>query len=261
MSLKIFFFRVYRYLRYWLLALDEHSLQSPFLFQLYTQALSPSNLNKITRPTIEELRKSLLAGRHTIANTYGSGSSLSTSQRGSIRGIAKFGVSTPKQSEILVNLIEWTKAETVLELGTSLGLNTLYLSEANTTKEVVTVEGNQELALLSRLHFESHGASNIDQINDDIDHFLDNDHRRYDLVYIDANHTLDATIRYFRKCMDLISSEGVIILDDINWSPDMNRAWNSILEDNKTCIFVENYEIGIVFVNRPSEQKHYILRF
>lgn len=242
--------------------MDDHSLQSPFVFDIYREALFPSRRKKIIDASIEKLRKKLLFETRSIgANTKGSGSSISKNNAMKLNKIARSGISSRRQSEILVNLAETLGCKTVLELGTSLGLNAMYLAKSKEISQVVTVEGNDRLALEANKHFEEAQIANIKVVASDIDDFWDMNTRKFDMVYIDANHTFEATVRYFEKSLSILSGQGVIVIDDINWSPDMSKAWTFIVSNFENNITIENSKIGIVFVHKLPKTAHYILRF
>lgn len=242
--------------------MDEHSLQSPFLFQIYQKALNPSLRKKQSDECVESLRKGLSKDERSIVmNNFGSGSKLLVKNSKKISSIAKSGISERKQSEILVNLIEAQKSQYILELGTSLGLNAIYMSFADGVQKITTVEGNQELAEIARDNFKNAETANIELVLSDIDLFLTGTNDLYNFVYIDANHTYEAVRRYFSRALALISDHGIIVVDDINWSQGMRIAWQSLIKDYPDHLYIENDKMGIVFVKVKVEQNHYFLRF
>ena len=48
------------------------------------------------------------------------------------------------------------------------------------------------------------------------------------LIYIDGNHIFDSTIRYFNLLGKASGYRCIMVLDDINWSGEMARAWKII---------------------------------
>ncbi len=242
--------------------MDEHSLQSPFLFDVYQQALNPSRRKKVKNIEIEAIRKRLYKdSRHIEVDSLGSKSSLAFSRSKQISAIAKAGISDRNQSEILVNLLEYQSSKVILELGTSLGLNTIYMSQAGVVERVVTVDGNSELCEISQSHFSELEIQGIELINTDIDAFILETNETFDFVYMDANHTYEATKRYFSFALDRLSKSGTIVIDDINWSQEMKKAWLEIQQDYSDHVYIENDKIGIVFANVKSLNGNYILRF
>ena len=262
MSISLIFFRIFQYIKYWLLRLDEHSLQSPFLFELYQQCLNKSSRKQIINHEIENLRVNLHQDqRRIMMNSYGSGTRLLSRQSNNIGAIAKGGISSRIDSEILVNLIQHYKCKTLLELGTSLGINTCYLSKESNLEKIVSIEGNEELASIAEYNLKKLNCDNVELICNDIDDYFRSLDGKFDLIYIDANHTFDATNRYFNYALNHLSQYGIIVIDDIYWTPEMSNAWESIRTNNSEHLFVENDRIGIVFAFKKNEKNHYVLNF
>jgi predicted O-methyltransferase YrrM len=76
---------------------------------------------------------------------FGAGSKTFSSNNRKISDLTKKGTSTTKQSETLYKLINFLNCKTSIELGTSIGLNTLYMAKANKNGEVFTLEGSKNL--------------------------------------------------------------------------------------------------------------------
>ncbi|MFY0626663.1 MAG: class I SAM-dependent methyltransferase [Reichenbachiella sp.] len=263
MSVLIILFRVYRYVHYWLYKMDEHSLHSPFVFSLYKNSLK-SYSNEIPIITsAESIRKKLRNDHREIdLATLGSQSQIRNNQK--ISSISRLGISNLKTSKMLSSLIQHIGAKSVLELGTSVGINTIYLAKAGGVEEVVSIEGNKSLVEIASECFDDFGLDNIDLQNKDVDVCLDellDRKREFDFVFMDANHTEVATKRYFEKVSQIVSKNSIIVLDDINWSPGMNRAWQEIKESSKEQLIVENYQFGMVFSGKIPASGSYILDF
>lgn len=243
------------------MVLDEHSLQSPFVYDLYCHSLRRSTRRKRCNPDVELLRKQLILESSTIqVSTMGAGSSMPATQARRVSQIAASGISSTDQSEILVNLIEQFDCQSILELGTSLGLNAINLSRAIGVDRVVTIEGNRELANKATAHFDQLDINNISLKVNDIDDYFDSNQDTFDMIYIDANHTYEATIRYFDKGLKILNNNGIIIIDDINWSREMARAWTHLTSKN-TFLTIENDKLGIIFASKSLKKNNYILRF
>lgn len=263
MTLSIVSFRLARYLRFWLLSLDGHSLQSPFLFHWYNNVLNRASINISGFKPIESLRYKLKQDHRTIElNTIGARSTLRSSTK--LSSIASHGVTGSKNSRLLLSIIQELSAEHVLELGTSIGLNTAYMAMSTSVLEVDTVESNLVLCDLSKSHMAELNCSNVMVHHVSIDNFLNQalvSKRRYDFVFMDANHTFESTVRYFSMCTEIVSEQAIIVLDDINWSPAMKNAWQHIRRTYQQYLFIENYQFGIVFIASSDVRGSYILDF
>ncbi len=254
-------FQVFSFLRYWLKRVDQHSLHSPFVFQFFTAVISkPHHKN----PSIESLRKALKKSKSNIeVKDFGAGSRVSKNNIRSIGSIAKHATTPSKFSRLLSKTIDHFGYTEVLELGTSLGINTLYLSQ---TKEVniTTFEGDPIIAGLATSHFEKLGRANIEVIIGNIDQTLPDVLKRskqIDLIYIDANHKHEPTLRYYKSLLPFLHEKSLVVIDDIHWSKEMNEAWVVIKESAEVSLSIDLFEAGLLFFDPNIEKSDYILKF
>jgi hypothetical protein len=56
-----------------------------------------------------------------------------------------------------------------------------------------------------------------------------------------------------------MNAEGIIILDDIHWSKEMNQAWNELKNHPSVSLSIDLFEGGILFLNQKLPKHHYIL--
>lgn len=117
------------YLHYWLYAVDHHSLHSPFLFDFYTSVIRPkpdrqqfADIEQIRQQYLEEVKAINLLG-------LGAGSKHFTENKREIKSIAKTSVSPQKYAILYWAITHYFNARTILELGTSIGINTAYIAK------------------------------------------------------------------------------------------------------------------------------------
>ena len=121
------FFQLKTYFNYWLDAVDEHSLHSPFLFDLYTKVIK---IEQDGIQEVEKLRASLLkTGREITVLDLGAGSKHHKQSKRLISEIADTSLSDLRFSLLYLRLIRHIDAKNIIELGTSFGINTLYLAQ------------------------------------------------------------------------------------------------------------------------------------
>ena len=58
----------------------------------------------------------------------------------------------------------------------------------------------------------------------------------------------------------MISTNGMLILDDIHYSEEMERAWNELKNDERVTTSMDLYHIGLLFVNPYFLKRHYKIR-
>lgn len=252
------------YWHYWLNAVNEHSLHAPFVYNFYKHVIKQNEASP-DFVKIEALRKQLLRSDKTIEIQDLGAGSLTMGNRNNkraIRQIARSSLTPPKHASILYRCIKYINASNVVELGTSLGINTLYLSCAAPDSRVFTLEGCQATAHEATQIFERWPLKNIQLQVGNIDQTLPQllaSLEVIDFLYIDANHQYAPTIRYFQQCKAKAREESIFILDDIYWSKEMHKAWLAIKNDPEVSLSLDFFEFGIVFFKKLKNKQHYTL--
>ena len=83
---------------------------------------------------------------------------------------------------------------------------------------------------------------------------------RIDLAYVDANHTYEATMRYADFLLNRLTEKGILVLDDIHYSEQMERAWSELKADPRVTTSMDLYHVGLLFVDTHYLKRHYRIR-
>jgi predicted O-methyltransferase YrrM len=181
------------------------------------------------------------------------------------------GVSIAKTSEkpqkwqlVLYRILNvYFQNATVLELGTSLGITTAYLAAAESKNNIVTFEGCLEIASVARQNFDELGLLNVSLKVGNIDETLPKYLKGISsvgLVFFDANHRYEPTMRYFELCLEKADESTIFIFDDIYWSKEMRKAWEEIKEYEAVRQTLDFYQVGIVMFRKSQPKQHFRLR-
>lgn len=250
-------------MRYWLYKVNEHSLHSPFLYHFYTEVIKADE--KTGFEALEQLRTSLLNSQDRLSVLeLGAGSRIDNGSTRKVADIARHASTPPSFSRLLYRIISKQKFNSVLELGTSLGQNTLHLQQACSNGQIYTLEGSPEIATLAQQHFDMLGADNIHLIQGNIDDTLGptlEKLNKVDLAYLDANHRYEPTIRYFEQILPKIHEQSILVLDDIHWSREMNDAWKELTKHPRVSLSLDLFEGGLLFFNPELKKELYVLDF
>lgn len=242
--------------------MDEHSLHSPFIFGFYREVIR-TDYSMPLFSGIEKLRDSLLGSTKEISVVdMGAGSAVTSGVKRKVSDIAKYALATAKKSRLYYRIIASIEAETVLELGTSFGINSMYIAGPTCVKKLVTFEGCPKTAEIAKANFNGFSSDKIQLINEPIDQVLELTLNRLgtiDLVLFDANHTYEATMRYYKQCKPYINEHSILIFDDIHWSIGMSKAWREIQKEVEITLTIDLFYLGIVFFKKDLEKEDYKL--
>lgn len=254
-----FLAQFYSYLKYLFFSKDEHSIQAPFLFGVYTNCFIRKNASL----PIENLRNELLKNT-TLLNLNGFGTA-KKSRLKSIKKIAQTSISPAKYCQLQQNIVKYLDCKTIIELGTSLGIQTAYFScENDASRRIITIEGENSICEIAKKNWLKLGIHNIEIVNGDFDDvFLKTLQRAkiFDYLYIDGNHSYEATIRYFNQAITFANENAVIVFDDINWSEEMQMAWKEIKYSKEISVSIDIFRLGIVFLSKKLSKQDFLLRF
>ena len=254
------FHRIKSYLNYWLDAVSIHSLHAPFVYELYKKVLTKKRPSK-EYAAIEQVREKFKASKYAIeVNDLGAGSQKTKDATRQVADIASSGITKRKYSEIMAQMIDYLDCQHIVELGTSLGVNTLYLSLKADTK-VTTFEGSGSLVNIASELLEDQ-RQNVTvvagNINETLPGFLENS-KKLDFIYFDANHQYRPTLHYFDLCLAKTHDKTCFVFDDIHLSREMEKAWQWIKDHYQVTLTLDLYQMGFVFINPELRKQHYVL--
>lgn len=243
---------------------NGHGVHSPFVFALTENVFSKKDgfyaFQELIKYRIELLKNHKVVG----ITDLGAGSKKLGNTERKISDIAKHGISSVKQSEFYFKLINYLNCKTIIELGTSIGLNTLYFSKANKKAEIYTIEGSESLYEFSKELFFEKKATNIHSIHGNFDHELPlllSKLGQFDLLYIDGNHTFEATIRYFEEALKHKHANSIIVFDDIYWNKEMTQAWEKIKSHTEVKQSIDCFYFGLILFRDEAKQKEHFKIF
>ncbi len=80
------------------------------------------------------------------------------------------------------------------------------------------------------------------------------------MAFIDANHTYEATMRYWQELVRYKGDKSIYVVDDIHYSREMERAWNEIKAREEVSSSMDLGDMGVLFFDKQYMKKHYRLR-
>ena len=258
-------------LKYFFRAKTKHGIHSPFAFDLVTRVFEDKKKYECYSG-LELIRKKLLEDE-TMINVLdlGAGTKKNNSAQRKVKDICKNAEKNKKYGQLLFRIVNYFKPEIIFDLGTSLGITTLYLAEGNKNAKVITIEGCPETAAFAATNFKNYGSKNIEQIIGNFDKVLQtileiNNKRQTKnnkpfLFFFDGNHRKEPTLRYFELCLKYAGNNSIFIFDDIHWSKGMEEAWEIIKKDKRFTVTIDIFQMGLVFFRKEQAKEDFVIKF
>lgn len=250
--------QINRYLNYFAKAKTKYDIHSPFVFDFVENILEDKR-HFYAFSKVETLRNELKTNESEInVLDLGAGSKQNNRNKRKVKDIAKSALSSPWQCKILFRILNHYKPKYMIELGTSLGVSTLYQAMARLDNNFITMEGSPEIAKIARQNFRKIKARNIELLEGNFDTLLKETLDKLpqlDYAFLDGNHREQATIKYFNACLEKSHEDTLLIFDDIHWSEGMENAWQKIINHPSVTLSLDLFHFGIVFFKTDFKEK------
>jgi predicted O-methyltransferase YrrM len=257
-----------KYLSYWIKASNGkgHGIHSPFVYDFVVNVLKDPKQERPKYQHIEKIREAFKNSDDRISILdLGAGSAYGNDSKRSVSSLVKNAAKPSKFGRLFHRLVKYYGIETVLELGTSLGISTRYFADALPDGQVITIEGAPALASFSRGNFTAEGYKNVNLKDGDFSAVLPEvlpGLKGKKLIYLDGNHRYAPTIEYFHQILRYLGEEDILVFDDVHWSLEMEKAWEEIKNHQQVCCTIDVFFIGIVFFRKEFKEKcNFSIRF
>lgn len=243
-----------------------HHIHSPFVFHIVRDVITPRHpQDQAVRSKAAEYRKRLYDSKAAIV-TGQMGAVRSEPRERKVSDIARRTSTRDKYGRLLARLIADLRIDSILELGTSLGVSTAYMAAARESAHIVTIEGLEPVAKLADENLRKAGFTNVDVVCGDITEQIDKaieslPGKSVGLAFIDGDHSKEATLRFFEKIAEHHCQMSVLVFDDIYWSKGMTEAWQTVVADERVSTTIELPQMGLAFFRTGCQKEHYIVRW
>ncbi|MFN7116974.1 MAG: O-methyltransferase [Saprospiraceae bacterium] len=249
-----------RWWRYFWRARTIYDVHSPFVADL-VQAVVEDTRHFYAFSEIEALRAQLLQNETPLKiKDYGAGSQVNPDSIRTIADLAKNAAIPAEVGRQLFRLVHFCKPQLILELGTSLGISTLYLSAGARNAQVITVEGSPEVAAQAKHHFNILNKPNIISQQAEFQAILPEilpNINKLDFLFLDGDHREAATWAYFEACLKVAHDNSVFVIADIHWSEEMERVWQRLQAHPRVTLSVDLFHLGLLFFRKENTEKEH----
>jgi len=161
----------------------------------------------------------------------------------------------PVWGRFLMRTVRELAPRSCLELGTGFGISAAYQAaalELNGAGTLTTVERDEGLGGVAkeglvRLGLEGRVELRLGLQDDSLGDVLE-PMRSIDYAFLDADHTTEGTLAHFATLLPHLGGGAIVVLDDINWSEGMRRAWKSIAANERVSTMLELRRVGIIVI-------------
>ncbi|MFN3916554.1 MAG: O-methyltransferase [Flavobacteriales bacterium] len=255
-------FRIQSFLAFRRKAFYLHGIHSPFVYRLAEFTLKHDGVFYAFEPIEQERNKLLQTHELLHVTDFGAGSVKLKSNQRKVSEIAATSLKSEKLAQFIFRVVNHLQPQQSLELGTSLGVTSAYIAAACSGAKLTTLEGCPQVAACAKQVFENLQLQNIYQVVGDFDETLGlvlSEMPCIDFAFIDGNHREEPTLRYFRNIAQKCHSGSVVVVDDIYWSPGMNRAWNQIKQVPGVTVTIDLFHFGLVFFRTEQAKEVFYL--
>lgn len=216
---------------------------------------------------IENHRASLYRQKSLLETTdFGSGSAHTPykTRFRKVNEVARHSSVSPKMGKLLFRLAAFSEPGNILEIGTAMGISTMYLSCAAPESRLVSIEGCAVIAQKALDGFKKHGLDNIELVQGNFNKYLPEvltTIDKLDMIFIDGNHREKPTIKYFDNILTKIHPGSIVVIDDIHWSKGMENAWQKIFSRPEVSISIDLFRTGILLFREDIPKQHFRLKF
>ncbi|MCD6113410.1 MAG: class I SAM-dependent methyltransferase [Bacteroidales bacterium] len=257
---------ILQYIKYLFRAKNKYKIHSPFVYDFITKVIQDKKKYP-EQNDIKKIIKSLKKSKQVIEFTdfgYYSYKNLYTNSYKKIGQIAKKSTSSIKYGKLLFRMVKYFNPDSILELGTSLGVSTMFMAKAANNKPVTTIEGCASISEIAQRNFDKLNLNNIKINIGNFDNILPEvlkDLNKLDFVFFDGNHKEKSTINYFNQCLSYINDDTIFIFDDIYWSRGMQKSWAYIKNHKKVSLTLDLFQFGIVFFKKDITKQNIVIRY
>ena len=247
----------FEYIKYRWNAKTLHGIHSPFVFDFMKENSKnipdSKNLATINNFALKQKKKKII---HT--QDHGAQSKKLNKQR-LVFQIFKTSSSFGSYGILLFRICNHFRPNNILELGTSLGMGSLYMHLGNPQGKLTTIEGCPETYSIAKENLKPYPIELInDTFKNTIQTFLN---EKFDLIFIDGHHDGKALLEYLDALDPFTHEDTIFVLDDIRWSKSMLDSWNQLKASETYNISMDFFRLGIL-IKRPQQVKeNFILRF
>ena len=250
--------KLYRRMRY----RKGHGVHSPFVFNLITKVIEES-LPYYRFHEIELERRKLHYCLEELSYTDKKGRK-EKKHTATVSAIVAQEAIKQKQGMLLFRLANFFKYKKMLQIGTGVGISTLYLTSYDSDIQCISLEAIPAFANITKRLLAHETQANVVIRVGEYQHLLPEaltTLQQVDMVYFKSKREHADTFALFEQMLPYVHESTCFVFDGIKTSQQMRLVWKTVCNHPQVTVTVDLYSMGIVFFNPKLHKRNYINYF
>ena len=166
-----------------------------------------------------------------------------------------------KKTRLLFRLVNRFNPQTILEIGTSWGISSLYMNAPHSAARQLCIEPDAEIAQVAKevikqsniqllsAHFDALPTETIEKLNP------------IEFVLIHASRSELSVEKVLGQIAPSLSPEAVVVIDGIRKNSFRQQEWKQLESFPKVTVSMDLYDMGLLFFFPKLNRQHYIVSF
>lgn len=237
-----------------------HGIHSPFVYNLVTKVID-EKCGYYRYSDIELVRKQLL--QNTTPVTYTDRRSLNKQRTSTVSKLTKREAVNQKQGKLLFRLTNYFKPTRILQVGSGMGLSTLYMTSYDKKVNCVVLEHEAAFTpVLEWVYEKARTPVNLytGSYKETLMPAL-KELKTVDFILFDIAPESGDIEYLFRECLKCAHEKTVFVCVGINRSRVMSCFWKEICANSDMTVTIDLYSLGIILLEKKLHKRNYIVSF
>jgi 16S rRNA G966 N2-methylase RsmD len=215
---------------------------------------------------VEGVRQKMLASKGVLqitpARQSNDPANAVESKSQSVRSLARESSVSAKVGQILFRLANQLQPRTMLELGTSIGIGTMYLASAARAARFTGLEVNSGIAGVARINLEQLGfKKNIKVVDGDLEQNLLialKELEQPDFIFFNGSDSPEKTLRSFETSLTFAHLKTAFVFHQTHGTKEMLEVWTKIKAHPRVTLSLDFFKISLVFIDPDFREKQHL---
>lgn len=238
-----------------------YGVHSPFVFDLITKVIEESRPYYIYKDIEQERKKLSFHKKQITYRDYRQAYAMHTCPIGRL---VKREAISPKQGKLLFRLVNYFHSRTIVQLGPTIGLSTLYLTSCAKGIKCIALEPVPEFAEIADDLFRTAARNPIDLRVGAYRELLPQalvDIGQPDLVFFNTLYAPEDNEWLFEAVVRQVHPGTLLVFVGIRENHPMRVFWEKICAHPAVTVTIDLYTVGLVFFDPKLHKRDYVAYF